>query len=201
MDSLCVSPIVLAWTCNGKKKGHGQNRADSVDFSVLAPSWLDVLQESPGQRRAYGIISGKRQRIEKISSSSAEKPADRRKGRRIGGKDGGQSSQGASSGRGQNPSVAVEGRRRGRSQDAGEGGTAALRLSCFPRGGIGLRPLIAGEARLLAVGIGRRASVVKVVGVRGQVMGRRHQGGGVRQREQSVPGQGRGAFRRKGRRL
>ena len=77
----------------------------------------------------------------------------RRKGRRIGGKAGGQSSQGASSGRGQNPSVAVEGLRRGRSQDAGEGGTAALRLSCFPRGGIGLRPLIAGEARLLAVGI------------------------------------------------
>ena len=77
----------------------------------------------------------------------------RRKGRRIGGKAGGQSSQGASSGRCQNPFFAVEGRWRGRSQDAGEGGTVALRLSCFPRGGIGLRPLIAGEARLLAVGI------------------------------------------------
>ena len=55
------------------------------------------------------------------AGGSAERPAD-------------EEQPGSSSGRGQNPSVAVEGLRRGRSQDAGEGGTAALRLSCFPRG-------------------------------------------------------------------
>ena len=106
------------------------------------------------ESRRFRPTRRKGRRIGGKAGGSAERPADRRKGRRIGGKAGGQSSQGElPSGRCQNPFFAVEGRWRGRSQDAGEGGTVALRLSCFPRGGIGPRPLIAGEARLLAVGI------------------------------------------------
>ena len=187
MDSLCVSPIVPVWTCNGQegrpwtksrrfrrffgarpflvrcltrstwsKEGVWyyfrqkiENREDFVQLGGKAGG----SAERPADRRKGRRIGGK-------AGGSAERPADRRKGQRIGGKAGGsaerpadKAAREASSGRCQNPFFAVEGRWRGRSQDAGEGGTAALRLSCFPRGGIGPRPLIAGEARLLAVGI------------------------------------------------
>ena len=160
MASLCVSPIVLAWPCNGQEGRPWTKSRRFRRFFGARPFLARCFTRITWSKE--GVWYYFRQKIENRedfvqfggkAGGSAERPADRRKSRRIGGKAGGQSSQGASSGRGQNPSVAVEGWRRGRSQDAGEGGTAALRLSCFPRGGIGLRPLIAGEARLLAVGI------------------------------------------------
>ena len=157
--------------------------------------------ERPADRRKGRRIGGK-------AGGSAERPADRRKGRRIGGKAGGsaerpadKSSQGSLPGRCQNPFFAVEGRWRGRSQDAGEGGTVALRLSCFPRGGIGPRPSIAGEARLLAVGIddGRPSSRWSASGTShgSQASRARRASEGTKRPRPSR----RGAFRRKGRRL